>query len=62
MSQQIVKITLMSLIEIIGDFSYKFYAYTNKTKYLFFGFISYIGVQYFLVNSLRNSSVLFVTW
>lgn len=50
----------MSLIEIVGDFSYKFYAYTNKIKYLLSGFISYIGVQFFLIQSLRNSSVLYV--
>ena len=50
----------MSLIEIIGDFSYKFFAYTDKIKYLLAGFISYIGVQYFLIQSLRNSSVLYV--
>ena len=50
----------MSLIEIIGDFSYKFFAYTDKTKYLLAGFISYIGVQFFLIQSLKNSSVLYV--
>ena len=50
----------MSIIEIIGDFSYKFFAYTDKIKYLVAGFISYIGVQFFLVQSLKNSSVLYV--
>lgn len=50
----------MSIIEIIGDFSYKFFAYTDKIKYLVAGFISYIGIQYFLVQSLKNSSVLYV--
>ncbi len=60
MSNQIINIFLMSFIEIIGDFSYKFFAYTNNTKYLMSGFISYIGVQYFLVKSLKNSSVLYV--
>ena len=60
MSTQIANIFLMSIIEIIGDFSYKFYAYTDKTKYLFAGFLGYIGVQYFLVKSLKNSSVLYV--
>jgi multidrug transporter EmrE-like cation transporter len=60
MPTQINKIFLMSFIEIIGDFSYKFFAYTDKTKYLLAGFISYIGVQYFLVQSLKNSSVLYV--
>jgi len=50
----------MSFIEIIGDFSYKYFAYTNKIKYLLAGFISYIGVQFFLIQSLKNSSVLYV--
>jgi multidrug transporter EmrE-like cation transporter len=60
MSTQINKIFLMSFIEIIGDFSYKYFAYTNKIKYLLVGFISYIGVQFFLIQSLKNSSVLYV--
>ena len=60
MLSKINKIFLMSIIEIIGDFAYKFYAYTDKLKYLLIGFISYIGVQYFLVESLKNSSVLYV--
>ena len=60
MSTQINNIFLMSFIEIIGDFSYKFYANTEKIKYLLIGFITYIGVQYFLVKSLKNSSVLYV--
>jgi len=37
MSNQITNIFLMSIIEIIGDFSYKFFAYTDKTKYLIGG-------------------------
>jgi multidrug transporter EmrE-like cation transporter len=60
MSNQTINIFIMSFIEIIGDFSYKFFAYTDKIKYLIIGFISYIGVQYFLIKSLKNSSVLYV--
>jgi multidrug transporter EmrE-like cation transporter len=60
MSNQTINIFFMSFIEIIGDFSYKFFAYTDKIKYLIIGFISYIGVQYFLIKSLKNSSVLYV--
>ena len=60
MLSQTSNILILSLVEIIGDFAYKFYAYTDKLKYLLIGFISYIGVQYFLVESLKNSSVLYV--
>jgi len=60
MNNQFINLFLLSIIEIFGDFSYKYYTYTSNFKYLIYGFISYLGVQYFLINALRNSSVLYV--
>jgi len=53
-------ITMLSLVEIYGDFSLRFYAQTNKLVYLLNGIAGYIGVVYFLVQSLRLKNVLYV--
>ena len=53
-------ITLLSLVEIYGDFSLRFYAKTNQFTYLAQGIIGYIGVVYYLIESLRDDNVLYV--
>jgi multidrug transporter EmrE-like cation transporter len=53
-------ITLLSLVEIYGDFSLRFYAKTNQFTYLAQGIIGYIGVIYYLIESLRDDNVLYV--
>ena len=51
---------LLSLVEIFGDFSLKKFAYTNQIPYLGMGFVFYLGVIYFFIQSVRNSTVLVV--
>ncbi len=50
----------MSLAEIVGDFGWKNFANKNSLATFSTGTIGYLGVIYFLVKSLRGSSVLFV--
>jgi multidrug transporter EmrE-like cation transporter len=58
---QILSLFYLSLVEIIGDFSLKEYA-NNTLAYpaLITGILSYIGVVYFLIVSLKGSTVLYV--
>lgn len=53
-------ITLLSIVEIYGDFSLRFYAQTNDLVYLAHGIAGYVGVVYFLIQSLRLKNVLYV--
>lgn len=53
-------VVILSIIEIYGDFSLRFYAQTNKVSWLFHGIAGYIGVVYFLIQSLRHGNVLYV--
>ena len=53
-------IALLSLVEIYGDFSLRSYAKTNEFTYLAQGIIGYIGVVYYLIESLRDDNVLYV--
>ena len=53
-------ITLLSVVEIYGDFSLRFYAQTNKVEFLIQGIAGYIGVVYFLIEALRGNNVLYV--
>ena len=50
----------LSVVEIYGDFSLRFYAKTNAWQYLVHGIIGYIGVVYLLIQSLRYENVLYV--
>lgn len=53
-------IGLLSLTEIFGDFALKKYANEGGLSFLVYGLIGYVGVIYFLVQSLQGSSVLMV--
>jgi multidrug transporter EmrE-like cation transporter len=51
---------LLSITEIFGDFALKKYANEGGLLYLVYGILGYFGVVYFLIESLRGSSVLMV--
>ena len=53
-------IILLSLVEIYGDFSLRFYVQTDKFYWLVHGLIGYLGVVYMLIQSLRYENVLYV--
>jgi multidrug transporter EmrE-like cation transporter len=53
-------IVFLSVVEIYGDFSLRFYAQTNKLMWLGHGIVGYIGVVYFLIQSLKHNNVLYV--
>jgi multidrug transporter EmrE-like cation transporter len=55
-----VNITLATIAEIFGDFGYKSYARTGSTQGFLQGSVGYIGVIYFLIQSLRKANVLYV--
>lgn len=50
----------VSIIEIYGDFSLRFYAQTNKLFWLGNGIFGYIGVIWFLIQSFKYKNVLYV--
>lgn len=53
-------IVALSTVEIYGDFNLKWYAHNPTWEYLFHGLLGYAGVIFFLIRSLRGSSVLYV--
>jgi multidrug transporter EmrE-like cation transporter len=53
-------IGLLSLTEVFGDFALKKYANEGGLTFLAYGALGYVGVVYFLIHSLRGSSVLMV--
>ena len=53
-------IVFLSLIEVYGDFSLRFYAQTNSPFWLGNGIVGYIGVVYYLIQSLQHNNVLYV--
>ena len=55
-----IYIVLLSIIEIYGDFSLRFYAQTNKLFWLGHGVVGYIGVIWLLIQSFRFKNVLYV--
>lgn len=56
----VYNIGLLSISEIFGDFALKKFANDGGTKHLVYGIFGYVGVIYFLIASLKGSSVLFV--
>ena len=50
----------LSLIEVYGDFSLRFYAQTDNIKWLYHGIVGYIGVVFLLIQSLKYGNVLYV--
>lgn len=53
-------IGLLSISEIFGDFALKKYANNGGIDLLGYGIIGYAGVIFFLVQSLKGSSVMMV--
>jgi len=53
-------IVILSVVEIYGDFSLRFYAQTNNLMWLGHGLAGYIGVIYFLIQSFKFKNVLYV--
>ena len=60
MDKAFSSIVLLSIVEIYGDFALRFYAQTNNVTYLFHGIAGYVGVVFFLIQSLRHGNVLYV--
>jgi multidrug transporter EmrE-like cation transporter len=60
MDKAFSSIVLLSVVEIYGDFALRFYAQTNNSTYLFHGIAGYVGVIFFLIQSLRHGNVLYV--
>lgn len=55
-----IHVVLLSIIEIYGDFNLRWYAQTSESNFLAQGILGYIGVVYFLIQSLRHGNVLYV--
>ena len=58
--QQIYYLVLLSIVEIFGDIALEIYANHGILYGLYCGIIGYIGVVYFLIKSLKGSTVLYV--
>jgi len=56
----IQELIILSVVEIIGDFSYKQFANHGGIMPFLSGSLSYIGLVYMLIVSLQNSTVLMV--
>lgn len=50
----------LSVVEVFGDFSFKEYANKGGNAYFAGGVLGYIGVIYYLIRSLRGSTILLV--
>ena len=55
-----IYILILSVVEIFGDFQLRFYAQTDNISNLWLGILGYVGVVYFLIQSLRFQNVLYV--
>jgi len=55
-----IDILSLSVAEIFGDFSFRWYAQTNTLSYFWGGIVGYIGVIYYLIRSFRHDNVLYV--
>lgn len=56
----IANITLATLSEIIGDFSFKEFARKGSKRAFAAGSFAYVGVIYWLIQSLKTGNVLYV--
>ena len=56
----LVQIAGLSIVEIIGDTSLKYFANNAGIEYLFVGIAGYIGVVLLLIASLEGSTLLIV--
>lgn len=55
-----IYLVLLSIIEIIADFSLEKYANLGGVKYFGIGAVGYAGVVYFLIQALRGSTILYI--
>lgn len=55
-----IYLVLLSIVEIIGDFSLERYANFGGTKYFSIGVAGYAGVVYLLIQALRGSNILYI--
>ena len=53
-------IIALSVTEIFGDFSLRWYAQSGALRYLYGGLVGYAGVIYYLIRSFRHDNVLYV--
>jgi multidrug transporter EmrE-like cation transporter len=53
-------ITLASLFEIVGDFGFKKFARSGSQKGFLQGSLGYVGVIFYLIQSLKHGNVLYV--
>ena len=60
MDKSLPSIVFLSIVEIYGDFALRFYSQTNNITYLLHGIVGYVGVVFFLIQSLRQGNVLYV--
>lgn len=58
--KKIITLILLCIVEIFGDFSFEKYTKTNSFTDLMQGIGWYGGVIFFLIKSLRGSSILYV--
>jgi multidrug transporter EmrE-like cation transporter len=58
--KRIINLVLLCVVEIFGDFSLEKYTKTNSFTDLIQGIGWYGGVIFFLIKSLRGSSILYV--
>lgn len=56
----LVNLLGLSLVELVGDLSLRTYANGGALHFLGLGSLGYIGVVYFLIRSLRGSTLLYV--
>lgn len=59
-NMSLAQISMLSLVEIIGDFGLKKYAQSGKYIHLSAGIVGYIGVVIMLIICFKESSVLLV--
>lgn len=57
---QLLFLVCLSIVEIFADFSLEKYANTGVMNQLWAGIGGYAGVVFFLIKSLKNSSILVV--
>ena len=53
-------VVALSIVEIYGDFSLRFYAQTNKLIWLLHGLVGYAGVVWLLIVAFKFKNVLYV--
>lgn len=55
-----LNVVLAALTEIVGDFGFKEFARQGTTAGFLKGSVGYVGVIYFLIQSLKTGNILFV--